>query len=210
MLRGTSNNRQQEFFSLLKSGKVLSSRQPAWFLLCNPETSSRVTLALLGIAFQANLAYSCNSLDSCSLSPLTCLFLNTNDSNITNSVRSKISVLNSLRGSFAHAQNLSRIALMRRILSFTDFLSCFWIWYWFSCACTALDSSSWGKSVKIHAPDRRIQSETTKLRSVKEQIRRICAIRDSFWTLVVVAKRWAHEIWLVLVLSSRQPFIMRL
>ena len=97
-------------FSLLKSGKVLSSRQPAWFLLCNPETSSRVTLALLGIAFQANLAYSCNSLDSCSLSPLTCFFLNTNDSNITNSVRSKISVLNSLRGSFAHAQNLSRIA----------------------------------------------------------------------------------------------------
>ena len=40
----------------------------------NPETASRVTLASLGIAFQAKLAY---SVHSCSLSPITCFFLNT-------------------------------------------------------------------------------------------------------------------------------------
>ena len=43
----------------------------------NPETSSRVTLASLGIAFQAKLAYSVHSVHSCSLSPITCFFLNT-------------------------------------------------------------------------------------------------------------------------------------
>ena len=47
------------------------SRSP---LVCSPETSSRVTLASLGIAFQAKLAY---SVHSCSLSPITSFFLNT-------------------------------------------------------------------------------------------------------------------------------------
>ena len=50
------------------------SRSP---LVCSPETSSRVTLASLGIAFQAKLAYSVHSVHSCSLSPITCFFLNT-------------------------------------------------------------------------------------------------------------------------------------
>ena len=50
------------------------SRSP---LVCSPETSSRVTLASLGIAFQAKLAYSVHSIHSCSLSPITYFFLNT-------------------------------------------------------------------------------------------------------------------------------------
>ena len=48
------------------------------------------------------------------------------------------------------------------------------------------------KSVKIHAPWR-TKIHYNKLKSVKEQIRRIRAIRDFLWTLVLVAKRWVHD-----------------
>ena len=147
----------------------------------NPETSSRVTLASLGIGFQPNLAYSVDSGDSCYLSPLMRLFLDTNDSNSTNSVRSKNISAQEPAGSFAHVQNLSRIARMRQILSFTDFLYVFGFVTDFLAPVRRWIAPSEGKIRKNQSADRRMKSETMEnKKSVKEQIRRIRAIRVPF------------------------------
>ncbi len=69
---------------------------------------------------------------------------------------------------------------MRRILSFTDFLCVLDLILIFLRLYGAGLPQAKGISVQIKAPDRRMKSETMEnKKSVKEQIRRIRAIRDS-------------------------------
>ena len=127
----------------------------------NPETSSRVTLASLGIAFQAGLSVLLR------FRLLTVLFR-----------------LRLLR----HVQNLSRITRMRRILSFSriSFNPVLPLDIWFTtdcfCAYTALDSLQQEIIRDNHSARQAQTNHNRKNKSVKEQIRRIRVIRDRFWT----------------------------
>ena len=135
---------------------VLSSRQLSLTFLI-PETSSRVTLATLGIVFQTGLSVLLR------LRLLTVLFR-----------------LRLLR----HVQNLSRITRMRRILSFSrisfNLVLPLDIGFTTDCICayTALDSLQ-QEIIRGNPSARQAQiNPTTQKKSVKEQIRRIGFIRD--------------------------------
>ena len=121
------------------------------FLLCyNPETLSRVTLASLGIAFQANLIRSIcwirgryymgrkyqwiktwGKMDNDIF--FYCFFL---------LMFNIPSMLKSLRALSPTLKNETRIARIRRILSFHGFFIVFWILIGFSCAYRRWISSS--------------------------------------------------------------------
>ena len=87
-----------------------------------------------------------------------------------------------------NVQNLSRITLMRRILSFSriSFNPVLPLDIWFTtdciCAYTALDSLQQEIIRDNHSARQAQTNHNRKNKSVKEQIRRIRVIRDRFWT----------------------------
>ena len=96
------------------------------YFSCNPETASRVTLALLGTVFQTAFLTTCCNPETASR--VTLALLGT-------VFQTALTVLLRLRLARL-VQNLSRITWMRRICSFHGFFS-----FGFVCACRALGFS---------------------------------------------------------------------
>ena len=105
-----------------------------------------------------------------------------------------------------HFQNLSRITLMRRICSFTDFLLCCWISLRLRGAGIVTDYLLQEESCAVQA---QIQSERNPLQYTrpnkrnpwKDKIRRIGVIRELFERVRTEPKAKEHN---NVVLSSRQ------